>query len=822
MKFVFNNVHIKTIKMNNRFFLFIFLMFTFSITQAQNDIRGKVLDENNEPVSFANIILNLSMDSSMVKLEYTDDNGVFEFPSVENGDYFLTVSYVGYKEFNLPVMVAGDNKDLGTISLEVVSNELKEVTVSATRPILEVKPDKLIFNVEGSVNAQGNDGLELLRKAPGVVIDNNDNISLAGKSGVRIFIDGKPSPLGGEDLANFLKSMDSSNIDNIEIITNPSAKYEAAGNAGIINIKLKKDKNHGSNTTLTAGYGVGQVQVYNAGVTSNFRNKKANVFGSYNYNGGSTYWRMDSDRVQNGIVYNMDMTSQGPRRGNFFKFGTDFFLGKKQTIGFLINGGASYYNRKSDSSNELSTFGVEGIDSTLVSDTESDTKQQNYNFNLNYKYDIGKSKSLNLDVDYGIFRNRREEDQPNIYMAPDGTVLSERNFYTEAPTDIDIITFKVDYEQPLWGGQLGFGAKTALVNTDNTFDFYDVVNNSLSLDTDRSSQFEYRENVNAAYVTYAHKIGKFNVSGGLRMEQTNTFGELTSYMPENDPEPVERHYLDFFPSGGISYQPNRKNSLALNYSRRLDRPNYQNLNPFEYKTNELSFRSGNPFLRPQYTHNISLSHTFNYRYTTTIGFSKTLDMMSRITDTDGRALILTWLNISEQDNYSLTFSAPITITKWWSSFTNVSAFHLHNKAAQNEEIKTIDVKVTAASFYSQHTFSLPWKLKFELSGWGSTPSVWGGVFRTQGNFSIDTGLQRKFLDNKLSVRLAVSDIFRTAGWEGRSEYGEAVYDSTGNWDSRRFKINLSYSFGNQNVKSRKRKTGLDDEIKRASGGSGNN
>ena len=313
-----------------------FLLISMNFAFGQSTITGKILDEDEEGISFANVILNSTADSSMVKLEYTNDDGTFSLLGINPAEYWLTISYVGKTDYNSePFSHDGKNKlALPTITLLASSSELEEVTVTGIRPILEIKPDKLVFNVEGSTNAVGNDGMELLRKAPGVVIDNNDNISLAGKNGVRIFINGKPSPLGGEDLANYLRSINSTEIDKIEIITNPSAKYEAEGNAGIINIVLKKDKNLGANATVNLGYGKGKTWGYNGGFSANYRNKISNTFGSYAYRRGNAYWGMESSREFGGLTYNSESLSSGPRKSHNFKIGTDFYIGKKSTLGF--------------------------------------------------------------------------------------------------------------------------------------------------------------------------------------------------------------------------------------------------------------------------------------------------------------------------------------------------------------------------------------------------------------------------------------------------------------------------------------------------------
>ncbi len=800
------------------FLLVLGLTFSSSIVQAQNaSVTAKVQSEQ-EAILFATAVLKAAADSSVVKAEVTDEHGIFTIKGLAAGSYWLSISYVGKQPYQSEVftLAAAQALALPTIELQAADTELETQVVTAVRPIVEVKPDKTVFNVDGSINATGNDGLELLRKAPGVVVDNNDNINLAGKSGVQVYIDGKPSPLSGEDLANYLKSVDSSNIDNIEIITNPSAKYDAEGNAGIINIRMKKDKRHGSNTSINLGYSIGNRPKYNGGISTNYRNKLVNVFGNYSYNHTEHWHFMDFFRQQSNTEFDQYTLTLGNTKNHYYKAGADFFVGPKSTVGFIFNGYNTNSDKASDSETFISQMNASTIDSVLVAGTEKDDQYNNFNVNLNYQFEGNNGRTWNVDADYGLFRNRAYQYQPNFYKSADQTeILQERIFSNNAPTDIDIYTLKVDYEQPLAKGKLGVGAKTAFVQTNNVFDFFNINNGTTTLDETRSSRFEYLENVNAIYANYNQPINKFNAQIGLRVEQTNSKGDLTALVTTED-DLVERSYIDYFPSVGISYQVSPTNSLSLNYSRRLDRPSYQNLNPFESKLDELTFYRGNPFLRPQYTHNVQLVNTLFYRFTTTLGFSYTYDLMTRISDQEGDySSFLSWFNLTEQYNYSLAFSAPISFTKWWSSYSNISAFHLRNQAAANDEIKEVDIAVTVFSLYSQQTFTLPYDFRFEVSGYYSSPSVWGGVFETDHNYSIEIGLQKKLFNKKGNLKVAMGDVFNTAPWRGGSTYGNIVLKGRGGYDSQRLKINFSYNFGNQNVKSRKRKTGIEEENKRA-------
>jgi iron complex outermembrane receptor protein len=798
------------------------LCFNTLLAQQTGTIAGKIIDNNQEPVSFANVILKSAADSSLVKVEYTHDDGTFQMINITPGEYWVTVSYVGLNPYRTaPFQLAdGQNIEMPTINMKTTGTDLQEVTVTAEKPLLELKPDKMVLNVEGSINASGSTALELMRKSPGVIVDNNDNISLLGKSSVQVYIDGKPSPLGGADLAAFLKSIQSTEIESIEIITNPSAKFDAEGNGGIINIRMKKDKRLGTNANVNLGYSVGEVAQYNSSVSGNYRNKKMNAFGSFSYNDGRNVNFMNLYREQFGGAFDQRGNQFNAWDSYNFKAGSDFFLTKKSTLGFLVNGFMSDNTGGGDTRTLISKIGAPSVDSILQASTSDTGERNNLNFNLNYQFEDEKGNTVNVDADYGQFRNTNAQLLPNTYLDPGGeNVLFERINANETPTNIDIYTFKVDYERPLLGGQLGAGGKIAFVNTDNTFNFFQLVDNEKILETDVSNQFQYEENVNAAYFSFARKFGKkWNLSLGLRMEQTNSTGDLTSYISQPIAR-VDTSYLNFFPSGGITFTPSQKHSFALNYSRRINRPSYQDLNPFELKLDELTFQKGNPFLRPEYANNVQLTYSFNYRLNVSLNYSHTQNLITRITDASSEnAAFITWVNLADQYNYSLNISAPMPITKWWSSYTSLTGFNTQNKADYGEG-RTVDLNVSTFNIYSQHTFRLPKGWSMELSGWYNSPSAWGGTFEMESMWNMDFGVQKKLMDGRANLKVSVSDIFKTTNWTGRAAFGPLFMNINGGWDSRRLRVNFSYLLGNTQVKgARKRKTGLEEEQRRANSG----
>ncbi|MEL7122981.1 MAG: TonB-dependent receptor [Bacteroidota bacterium] len=789
-------------------FLFITLV---CFLQAQSGaIKGKIASDDG-PLGFANIALKNAADSSVVKYEVSEDDGTFVFKGIKYGKYFIQTTYVGMVDFQSePFTFQEALLDLEAFTLQTVSSDLEAVEVVAQKPMIEIKADRTVFNVQNTLNATGSDGFELLRKAPGVIVDNNNNIILDGKTGVLIYINGKPSPLNGDDLTNFLQTLQSSDIEAIELITQPSSKYDAAGNAGIINIKLKKDKSLGTNGTLVAGYTYGRNSRYNSSVSLNSRTSGSNFYGSFSNNFGKSWSFINLDRYQGNVQYDSETEAINDNNASNVRLGYDLFANDKNTFGILLNG--SFFNNTNNgfTNTPIIPFGDDVAEQTLVANSINQGDNYNINGNINYRYADTLGREFTADVDYGRYSRDRNNFQPNQYIDNfTGTVLFERNSRMITPTDIDIFTVKLDYSQRALGGQLGVGVKYSLVETDNTFDFYDVIQNQDNFNAERSNQFLYDENVNAAYINFNKKWKKWNLQLGLRAEQTISEGDLIS-LQQNEENNVKRNYLDWFPSGGLTYNPSYKNSWALTYSRRIQRPNYQTLNPFEAQIDELSFSKGNPFLQPQYTNNIKLSNTYKYRLTTSISYSFISDFFAQVTDTLGsNRNFLQTRNIANQQVLNIGVSYPFSPTKWWSVYMSVNAFR-SSYDGQDDKFTSIDQNTL--SLYASNTFSLPKGFKFEVSGWYNSPSVWGGTYLTRSMGALNLALQKKFMNDRLTARLAVNDIFFSSFWRADMTFGELFIDGSGGWESRNVRFNLNYSFGSKEIKSnRKRKTGLESE-----------
>lgn len=808
--------------MTIRFITFCLLIIGQSPLFSQTySISGQIKDESGEGIPFATFILKSASDSIMVKADVTDEEGKFNIEMIQQGKYFAESSYVGLMTYVSKPFDLNSNYVLPTITLAANTKLLDEVVVSAQRALIEVKADRTVFNVQGTINSAGENGLNLLRKAPGVLVDNNNNVSVLGRSGVLLYVDGKRIPLTGADLVSYLENLTSEQIDKIDIITNPGSKYEAQGNAGIIDIRLKRDKNLGANGSVSTTYGHGRYGQGNVNANGNYRNKLMNSFGGIGYNGGTRWNEMIFDTYQNGIKLYEINRSTSDFNGINGRFGTDFFINKKHTVGFLISGQNNTAITNNGNRNTISSELTPNIiDSILIAPNTSDVKRNQATFNINYAYESGKHR-LNVDADYGTFKNESDNYQPNFYYNQAETDILSQNITSYfTPAKIDITTAKADYETEILGGSLGVGTKFSNVSTNNTFLFYNIIDNNKIQNNRRSNQFDYKENVYAGYVNFARTINtQWNASAGLRVENTDATGDLTAFLPELEESPVDFNYTSFFPSAGLTYQYKPEHVFSLNYGKRINRPDYNVLNPFREQLSELSYAKGNKSLQPEIVNNIELGYTLKYRYTFKLSYSNTSYQITRLIgpdELDPRAGFISWDNLATQRLYNANVSLPVDVTKWWNAYMNFSVSYTDNQADYGDG-RVVDVQAGSYNIYQQHTFSLGKKWKGEISGWYSGPGVWGGVFLFDPSYSLNLGLQRKFFNDQMNVRFSANDITYQSGWSGVSRFNGQVGFGGGNWDSRRASISISYDLGNKNIKSRKRTTSIEEESKRVGG-----
>lgn len=790
--------------------------YVFAQTYA---VKGTAKTQTNEAASFATISVHSATDSVLFKADIADENGGFKINGVGKGKYFIKISAVGFLAFVSPVFEVIDTDiEFNPFVLTADAQQLKEVKVVASKPLIEVKEDRVIFNVESSISATGTNALELMRKSPGVQVDKDENILVKGKSGVRIYIDGRPSPMSGRDLASTLKSMNSADIEAIEIITNPSAKYDAAGDLGIINIRLKKNRKLGTNGNISLGGMFGISPKYNSSLSLNHRDKKVNLFGTYSYNQGAWHNQTLDNQILNNTMYNKTWRGLWRDTSNNLKAGADYFINSKNTVGFNLNGRVSNHNGGGESETLIGRrFASVPDSSVLYSQTSNPEKNKNLNFNLNYRYADTTGHELNIDADYGVFNSRGISYQPNRYTFVNSDRPSfERNYVTKTPIDILIKSAKIDYEQPFKKGKLAYGVKVSDVTSDNTFDFFTKIQNEEIRDIDRSNQFRYTERVYATYVNYNKSLGKkWNIQAGLRAENTQSLGKLTSFK-QNDLDKVDTTYLNLFPSGAISYKATDNHSFNLNYSRRINRPSYQNLNPFEYRIDELVYSKGNPFLRPEYANNFKLTHIYKGKLTTSFGYWRTKYPVVglRIPYDESRTYFISE-NLDYSEGYNLDLSLNTQLTKWWELNLNVSGYHNLWRAKLDNGL-IINNRTTAFNGNGQSTFKLKNNWTFELSGWYNSP--YRRIDYNSSMGMLDAGVQKKFLKDNASLKVVFSDVLNTARGGHQSEYAGIATNLRFKFEGRLLRVTFNYRFGSKEIKeARSRRSGSEDELRRIRG-----
>ena len=800
-----------------------------------NKVGGTIKDDKGQFLEAVTVTLLKAADSSRLRVTVTGKTGHFGFAEVPAGKYLILASSVGYnKLYSLSFEVPGGQvvRTLPPLVLTAASTSLKEVAVVGKRPPIEQKADRTIINVDASPSNAGSTAMDVLEKAPGVTLDKDDNISLKGKQGVTIMIDGKPTYLSATQLADYLKSLPASAIDQIELMTNPSAKYDAAGNSGIINIKTKKNKLKGFNGNLNLTHTQGVYPKPSGSLNLNYRTGQFNFF----LNAGYSHWEgfqvlqitrkyLDADAAStvNSIFQQTTVMHFINPEANV-KFGMDYFMTPKTTVGFVVSG---FRNKEEDRSGSniqlLSPSYV--VDSLVFSPNTNNTSWKNGSANLNFRHEYDSAgRELTADLDYVRYSSVSSQYFNNQTYTPDNVLLDQSILTGNLPSVINIYTLKSDYTRPLAKGyKLETGIKLSYVNTNNTADYYDVVNGKNLVDTTKTNRFLYRENINAAYVTMTKQYGKWTVQAGARLENTNYSGHQlgNGLTVINNDSSFSRSYVNLFPTMYLTYDLNQKNSFTLNYGRRIDRPAYQDLNPFLFFLDQYTYQAGNPYLQPQYTQNVELSHTYKHTLTTTLNYSYTQNFFTETFEQSGQATIVRNGNIGSRQNAGIAVSYMLPVAKWWTAilYSNVN----YNKFTGMLYGQNIDVSATTLLVNINNQISLAHGWSGELSGFYRTKGVEGQVLVEplgQGTVAIS----KKILKDKASLKLAVRDFLYTNLVKGYIDFQETDATFHNRRDSRQVAMTFTWNFGKplKGMTGGKRNSGANEEESRVkTGGNGN-
>lgn len=774
-------------------------------------LSGKVFDQQGVPSISATVRLINAGDSSAVKGSLTDENGQYVFNHLKAGDYIVCVSFVGYVSAQSAAIHLKQSVSVPPLIILRGTGTLADVTVSASRPLIDHQPGKIIVNVEKSILAVGNNALEILDRVPGVSVDQDNHISLRGKHEVVVLINDKPTYLTADQLGNLLSATDGGRISSIEVLSTPPANYGASGSAGLINIKLKKNKDQGLNGNFKIGAGYGHAASETASINLNYSNGKLNMFGALTHQD----YKSSPDITINRLVhqdtqvtaYDQLTSIRTWKHNSNLRLGADYDLSAQNTVGI---GFSSYLNYSNSKLSDVTTIGeLEApIDSLLHSKTITAYSFKNYSFNLNDRYKLNEAgQTLSFDLDYSRVRNNANTRDTNRFFLSDGTLLHDPQVLTnQTPADIHIYVGKVDYETPLTKKlHLSAGFKASKVSSDNNLQAQVLKNHAYINDTTRTNHFLYKEQIYAGYVNVKGNSGGLEYQAGLRSEFTRSSGDLVGKAT------TRRKYIDFFPSFSLSQPINGKDNLDLSFSRRIDRPAYDNLNPFKYVLDPYTADIGYAFLNPQYTNAVELGYSHRQAFNLTVGYSRTTYAIMPIVFTQGNISMQTYRNLDVVKSWNIDANVPYSIARWWTGNVDFNGFYNRYKSDT----------LAASSFRSGKPAFIAKATQILKFGYFSTEvqsnyksANTEGIYIFKPQFYTDVAISRSVFRKRANISFAVSDVFKTRSIRDESHLLNNDFNFSYRYDSRIFKINFNYKFGNDKLKKHQQRSGAEDEKER--------
>ncbi len=808
--------------LNNKLtYLAIALFFVSNTFAAKDcgDIYGKIVEKGNGNVlSFATISVQNNA-NKILGGAISGEDGKFSVSNIIFGECIIKVSFIGYKDTTFSVHINNEsaNIDLGAIALSSDAVTLTSAVVTARVPVIEQKLDKIVMNVADAVSTQGNNALEVLRKAPGISIDPSGNILLNG-SGAQVWIDGRPSYLSGEELEALLSGTDASTIDKIEIIAHPSAKYDASGSGGIINIRTKRNFAKGLSGSVRAGYAAAPYSQYYQGsdgtLNVSYRGEKTNTSVTYSprYDEHFSQFTSTTD-LGNGLIVKGMTKNDAIQKSHSYKIANDFFLNKKNIVGIIISG--------LDKSSKENTYDpVTGNHIYLNNILKEEVKtgiDNTDNFgtisaNLNYSHIFRENKELTVNADYGYYDMGKYSFQTNEYLDNAGNTSRAKDMLkSNSDQYINIKSVKLDYEQMLWNaGKLETGLKWAESRTDNDLIREDMIAGQWVRNGQLSSKFKYTEDVSAAYASISRQINsKWSAKAGLRAELTNANGDWIS-----SDTVTTKHYLNIFPTAFVGYTPNEKLRLGLSYTYRIQRPKFDQLNPFREYIDASSSMEGNPDLDPEFSHEMSLSLGIGQHLSLSLNgqFTKNAIIQNaNFNETTGEKMLL-WDNFGNQSFLGGAVSiTELPVTKWFSITANIFMANLSNQDAGYKKNSLF------SQGYLNSAFILPNDYRIELSGWFQSGLPYG-YFEVDPTGDLSIAAKKNLLGNKATISLNISDLLGTMRSRAKLNIGKLNdYNFESKWKSQQAIISFSYRFG-QAKASRQRKVGEYEESKRVSSG----
>lgn len=781
--------------------------------RIQVTISGQIKDIQNEAVQGATVKLLMAGDSTAVAGVTSRNNGGFELRVVSPGVYLLAVSQVGMEPyFSNTVTINGSHPKLqlpAIILLPAKRTALKEVVVTAKKPMLEYDLDRTIVNVESMLGAASGNTLEVLEKTPGVMVDNNGDISLNGSSGVTVLIDGRPTYMSGRDLAAYLRSLPGSMLDKIELITNPPAKYDANGGA-VINIKLKKKRTQGYAGSASHNSNLGKrYRSYNS-INLNYLNRNTNLFGNFGYSrytditdthNERAFFSGTGQKTASSIVENRNESGSHEFSA---RIGMDHNLNKKTTIGMILN--VSTRKREEGSEYVSKIFSTAPApDSTGIGTNTTNGRWQQFGGNINFQHRFTeRGEEMTADINYIRYNNRNHQWLENLVIDPSQQVKSQQNFIYALPYSTDVLTGRIDYSLPLKDrSSFSAGLRSSMVKTDQPSDYFSILDDKPFPDYGRSNHFIYHEDIHAAYMNGRKDWKRFGLQLGLRWEYTATKGDQLGNQ-QVGASAFTRDYHSFFPSIAASYKLDSAGQqvIGLSYSRRINRPNYQQLNPFMFFVDQYSYSIGNPLLLPAFSNRYEINWRYKQLLTVRVGLDHQTDGIASATRMENKIQISSMENFAIRDGIMAMAMLNLKPAKWWNLSHNIAVGRFVTKGKFNGQ--ELDLKNYSWRTQIQNQFRISDSWSAELFGTYQAP--WLDYQRfVHARHWVNAALQKKVLKNKGSIKLNLEDIFRGMGSAEESRGIMNAYSYRKSIpDTRRVAISFNYNFGKETF-SRKRK-----------------
>lgn len=811
-----NNTYTKTTKhlyMRNAItFFFFFLAFVQgALAQTAGTVTGKISADKETSLEAASITLLKGGDTTFKKQTLSKKDGSFLFENIGAGRYRVAVTLVGYaRGLSAPFELTEKNNaiQLPPIALQRDAKALAGVTVKSNRPMVEQKVDRTVVNVEAAITNAGANALEVLEKAPGITVDKDGIISLKGKDGVMVLVDGRPTQLSGADLANMLRNMNASGLDQVEIMTNPPARFDAAGNAGVINIKTKRTNTAGYAGTAGVNYMQGFYPKVNESFSATYRKGKVALMTNLSHNhrkvfNNMTIQRYLRDETTLEVENYFDQESRRVNTGSGYnaRVGLDYFASKKTTLGFMVNGFHNTLEQANTNATSISSAAKQ-LQSITQGTVASNNTWKSFSTNLYARRVLDTTgKELTADLDFAQYNSRNTQDLVNNFFGANGQPYrASDTLLGMLPQTIRIYSGRVDYLHPLKGGaKLEAGVKSSWVTTDNNAIYDSILNKSRVRDVARSNHFVYTEAIQAAYVNLSQPLTKkLTAQLGLRLEHTISKGDQRTTGVQ-----FERPYTQLFPTAYFQYKINKEHNLGLNYGRRLRRPDYESLNPFIRFIDRYTYSQGNPELKPQFSNNIELIHTYKNFLTTTANYTSTNNIIQSVIEQKGDAAYQRSANIASMKQYGLSVSANKAFTKWWMS--NLYAQVYNNQYTGFVNSAAIDFSATTFMFNGTQQFKLGKGTTAELSAIYRTAGQ-EGVILFRARSMVSGGISQQILKNKGTLRLTVRDIFYTARGKASSQYGNVDMTMQQWGDTRIVGLGFTYRFSKGKVATQKRRT----------------